>query len=210
MLEKLNSRNWGQWLLISVIAMLVLRIAVIPLQIAIAHSQSPQPQAIFVPGSGKHRERGAAQLALAHPELPIWVSSGSDPDWTYHYFREIGISPDRFELDYCAIDTVTNFTCLVDELKKHNIQHVYLATSDFHLPRAHAIGFLVFGSHNIAMTPWSIPTQALPESMTPRIRDSVRSTIWILTGLTFERFHPGFKARSHLLNWEKPDESQKH
>ena len=205
-----NGRAWGQALVIATLLLLMIRLGVIPIQSAIALSQSPQPQAIFVPGSGKQREKGAAQLALAHPDIPIWVSSGSDPEWTYAYFQKIGISPDRFHLDYCAIDTVTNFTCLVDELKQQKIRHVYLATSDFHLPRARVIGFLIFGSRNIAITPWSITSQAPPEPIAPLLRDSIRSMIWIVTGLTFERFHPRFNSRSHLLNWEKPHDNQEH
>jgi uncharacterized SAM-binding protein YcdF (DUF218 family) len=36
-----------------------------------------QPDAIFVLGGATERERFAAKFAQQHPDLPIWVSSGS-------------------------------------------------------------------------------------------------------------------------------------
>lgn len=39
------------------------------------------PQAIFVLGGDPQREQFAAELAQTHPDLPIWVSSGSNPEY---------------------------------------------------------------------------------------------------------------------------------
>ena len=90
-------------------------------------------QAIFVLGGGREREQAAIKLAQTYPQLPIWISSGAYPDWTKPYFQDAGIALSLLHLNYCAIDTLTNFTCLVKELKQQNIHHVYLLTSDFHL-----------------------------------------------------------------------------
>lgn len=154
-----------------------LAILIIPIQIAIAQHQTPHPQAIFVLGGDRNREQAVAQLAQADPQLSIWISSGSPPDWTKPYFQEAGISLSRLHLNYCALDTVTNFTCLVNALKQNNINHVYLLTSDFHLPRAQVIGFFIFGSRNIAITPIGIPSQPHPEPWVDTLRDSLRSII---------------------------------
>jgi len=168
----------------------ILRLGIIPIQIGIIHHQTPNPQAIFVLGGGRDREKAAAKLAQAYPQLPIWISSGSPPDWTKPHFQKAGISLSRLHLNYCAVDTVTNFTCLVDELKQQNIHHVYLLTSDFHLPRAQVIGFFIFGSQNIAITPIGIPSRPQPEPWVDTFRDRLRSIIWVFTGRTFLRFHP--------------------
>ena len=77
-----------------------------------------------------------AKFALNYPELPIWVSSGSNPEFAEWVFSEAGIESDRVHLDYRAVDTVTNFTTLVDELKAQGIESVYLITSDDHMRRA--------------------------------------------------------------------------
>jgi len=175
----------------AILCLLILaRILIIPLQIAIAQHQNPKPQAIFVLGGGREREQAAAKLAQAYPQLPIWISSGSPPNWTKPYFQEAGISLSRLHLNYCALDTVTNFTCLVNELKQHKIHHVYLLTSDFHLPRAQVIGFFVFSSRNIAFTPIGIPSRPRPEPWVDTLRDTFRSIIWVFTGRSFLRFHP--------------------
>jgi hypothetical protein len=41
----------------------ILRLGVIPIQIAIIQHQTPNPQAIFVLGGGRGREQAAAKLA---------------------------------------------------------------------------------------------------------------------------------------------------
>jgi len=173
-----------------VLLLFMVRLGVIPIQIAISQHQNPRPQAIFVLGGDRNREKAAAKLAQTYPQLPIWISSGSPPDWTKPHFQEAGISLSRLHLDYCAVDTVTNFTCLVNELKQQNIHHVYLLTSDFHLPRAQVFGFFVFGSRNIAITPLGIPSRPRPEPWVDTLRDSLRSIIWVFTGRSFLRFHP--------------------
>jgi len=183
-------RSFSLKLLAITFLLLMLRLGVIPIQSAIAQYQTPQPQIIFVLGGGREREQAAAKLAQAYPQFPIWISSGSPPDWTKPYFQEAGISLSRLHLSYCAVDTVTNFTCLVNELKQHKIHHVYLLTSDFHLPRAQVIGFFVFGSQNIAITPIGIPSRLQPEPSWKTVRDTFRSIIWVFTGRGFLRFHP--------------------
>ena len=98
-------------------------------------SEFQRPQALLVLGGAIEREVFAAKFALNYPELPIWVSSGSNPEFAQWVFSEAGIESDRVHLDYRAVDTVTNFTTLVDELKAQGIESVYLITSDDHMRR---------------------------------------------------------------------------
>ena len=180
-----------KWVVGILLLLIIIRIGIIPIQIAIAQHQSPEPQLIFVLGGGREREKAAAKLAKTYPQLPIWISSGTPSNWKKSYFQNLDISLSRLNLDFCAIDTVTNFTCLVDQFNQRNINHVYLLTSEFHLPRAQVIGFFIFGSHNIAITPIGIlqsPSKREPWLVT--VRDSIRSIIWMLTGRTFVSFHP--------------------
>jgi len=166
---------------------MVLLLGSIALKLTIATHQAPHPEAIIVLGGGTGREEAAAQLAKHYPELEVWVSSGDKPPQAgYAVFQAAGVSPERVHLDYRATDTVTNFTTLVDEFKQRDIQHLYLVTSDFHMPRARAIATLVLGSQGIAFTPIAVPSNRPKESILRIVRDSTRSLLWIFTKQTGE------------------------
>ncbi|ACB51864.1 DUF218-containing protein [Crocosphaera subtropica ATCC 51142] len=145
-----------------------------------------QPEAIFVLGGHEDRERFAAKLALEHPDLPIWVSSGSPQNYVTKIFTSAGVSGDRLHLDYQAKDTVTNFTTLVKEFKAQGIDSVYLITSDNHMNRARIIGEIVFGTQGITLKPLSVPSDDSPEPIEKLVRDGGRSFLWLLTGKTGE------------------------
>lgn len=160
----------------------LLGLGYIPTRIAIAKHQAPNPELIFVLGGGNGRERLAAQFAHIHPTLEIWVSSGTRDTAEFAAAR---IPLSRVRLDHRASDTVTNFTSMVEDLKRHQIQHVYLVTSDFHMLRAQTIATLVFGSQGIAVTPIPVPDHERPNESPIRIaRDAGRSLLWLATGRT--------------------------
>ena len=143
-----------------------------------------QPEAIFVLGGAEERESFAAKFAHHHPELDIWVSSGS-PEWyTQKIFAKAGILQERLHIDHQAVDTVTNFTTLVDELKAEGIDSVYLVTSDNHMRRARVIGEIVFGSRGIILKPLPVASGRSPEPIEKCFRDGVRSILWLTTGHT--------------------------
>lgn len=145
-----------------------------------------EPEAIFVLGGHEERERLAAKLAQQHPDLPIWVSSGSPRGYVKRIFAKAGIKSDRLHLDYHAIDTVTNFTTLVDQLKTQGIDSVYLITSENHMRRAIVIGEIVFGSRGIVIKPLSVPSKTPPEPLEKCLRDTARALLWLSTGYTGE------------------------
>jgi uncharacterized SAM-binding protein YcdF (DUF218 family) len=145
------------------------------------------PQAMLVLGGNTNREKFAAVLAQEHPTLPIWISSGSNPEYTEWLFSSAGIDPSRVHIDRRAVDTVTNFTTLADQLKDRGISTVYLITSDYHMPRARVIGEIVFASRGISLKPMPVPSTET-EPFVKTIRDAARSLLWLTTGDTGERF----------------------
>ena len=143
-----------------------------------------QPEAIFVLGGAQKREVFAAKFAHQHPSLPIWVSSGSPKGYAELVFAKAGVDASRVHLDYQAVDTVTNFTSLVDQLKAKGISSVYLITSDDHMRRARVIGEIVFGSRGIALKPVPVSSGREPEPIEKAIRDGARALLWVTTGHT--------------------------
>lgn len=164
--------------------------SIIPARLAIASYQSPYPQAILTLGGGSDREKFTAQFAKAYPSLEIWVSSGIPPEKARPIFRAAGIPDQRVHLDRRAVDTVTNFTSLVADFKSRQIQHLYLITSEFHMPRAKAIATLVLGSWGIAFTPISVPSGQETESWFRILRDIARALLWLLIGRTGSSLNP--------------------
>lgn len=143
-----------------------------------------QPDAILVLGGSPDREKFTAKFAHEHPKLPIWISSGSPREYSEWLFSEAGIDLNRVTLDYQAVDTVTNFTTLVDRLHEQGIRSVYLITSDYHMRRAQVIGEIVLGSRGIQIKPVSIPSNQSEEPLSKAIRDGGRAILWITTGRT--------------------------
>ncbi len=143
-----------------------------------------QPQAILVLGGSTQREKFAAQFARQHPDIPIWISSGSPKGYAERVFAKAGVDQSRLHLDYRAVDTVTNFTTLVEELRARSIKSIYLITSDYHMRRACVIGEIVLGSRGIDFKPVSAPSERSPESIEKAIRDGARAWLWLTTGHT--------------------------
>lgn len=191
-----NLKAWKSSQL-SLVLLAMLLLSMITLRLAKAFQQVPCPQAILALGGGTEREEAAAQLAQDNPDLKIWVSSGSlHPQEAHTLFKAFGIEENRLYLDYRASDTVTNFTTLVKDFQQNNIRHVYIVTSDYHMPRAKAIATIVLGSRGIAFTPISIASNRRRESPLKILRDSSRSLLWIFTGYT----GASLKYRIEFLN----------
>jgi uncharacterized SAM-binding protein YcdF (DUF218 family) len=143
-----------------------------------------RPQAVLVLGGAIEREQFAAEFAKQHPQLPVWVSSGTNPEYARWVFAEAGIDDRRLHLDYQAVDTVTNFTTLADFFKAQKIHSVYLITSDYHMARAQIIGEIVLGSRGIDFQPVTVPSGRAPEPINKVVRDAARAVLWVMTGDT--------------------------
>jgi uncharacterized SAM-binding protein YcdF (DUF218 family) len=141
-----------------------------------------QPQAIFVLGGEEERELFAAKFARAHPNLPVWISSGAPQGYAKKVFKKAGVASESLHLDYQAIDTVTNFTTFVDRFESKGITSVYVITSDDHMRRARVIGEIVFGSRGIKVKPVTFTSARHSEPIGKTVRDSFRSLLWLTTG----------------------------
>jgi uncharacterized SAM-binding protein YcdF (DUF218 family) len=141
-------------------------------------------QAILVLGGSAVREQYAAQFALQKPNIPIWVSSAGPREYTEWVFDQAGVARDRLHIDFRAVDTLTNFTTLVDDFQSRNISEVYIITEASHMPRAKMIGNVVFGSRGIKLNPITVPSAMKAEVGKKSLRDGLRSLLWLFTGAT--------------------------
>ncbi len=179
-----------RWPLICGLLSLILGCLIFPfIRLSLIAAQYPNPQAILMLGGGVEREVFTAKFAQEYPDLPIWVSSGAPSAVALPLFAAAGIEPPRLKLDYRAVDTVTNFTSLVQDLKSDHIRHVYVVTSPLHMARARLIASVVLGSQGITFSPAPIPPRQLSglgnrESILHLTRDLLRAYLWWFTGRT--------------------------
>ncbi len=166
-------------------------VVVVGMSVKVVKGYFQEPQAILVLGGSIAREAFAADLARQFSHLEVWVSGGSNPEYAQWLFTEAGISLERLHLDYEAVDTVTNFTTLVDEFKAREITSVYLVTSDDHMRRAQVIGEIVLGSRGIDYKPLAVPSGREPEPLEKAVRDGVRAILWVVTGKTGSSWKQG-------------------
>ncbi len=183
------ARKSGFWL--GLLTALVVILGLIPLRLAMSFYLAPVPEAIFVLDGNAGRVQFAAQLWQSHPYMDIWVSGvGSDTRYS-KMLEQAGIPAPQIFYDVCATDTVTNFTCPVEELRRRGWHHVYLVTSDYHMVRARSIAAIVFGSRGIFVTPVTVPSRGMPpESRSRVLRDCFRSILWLFTGRTGASLNP--------------------
>lgn len=186
-----------RWIAVVLLAGLL---SYLPTRLMIAALQAPNPEAILTLGGGDAREVYTAEFAKNHPNLKIWVSSGMETERADRLFQASGVDLTRVHYDRQATDTITNFTTLVNVLQRNRIRHVYLITSDFHMPRASAIATIVLGHHGIRFTPVVVPSAKPKESPLRIVRDVVRSVFWIFTGYTGSEFRT--QADIARLNYE--------
>lgn len=147
-------------------------------------SRLSSPTAALVLGGDAEREEFAAQFATENPELEVWISSGANPEYSTWVFQESQVSLERLHLDYRAVDTVTNFTTMVDDFEQLGIESVYLITSDYHMRRANTIAAIVLGSRGIHYKPLPVASDRPPEPLLRSLRDGGRSILWVFTGKT--------------------------
>jgi hypothetical protein len=144
----------------------------------------PPPQVILVLGGDADREATAARLAR-RDGLPVVVSGGTNPEYAHWIFQEReGLPAGQVRLDYRARDTVTNFTSLVDDLRRARIRHALLVTSSDHMNRALLVGRIVAGSRGIHLTPVAVPCgeRCVTEGRRLVWGDATRAALWVVSG----------------------------
>ena len=158
----------------------------------------PPPQMILVLGGDADREAVAAKLAY-RDRLPVVVSGGTNPEYAQWLFQEReGVPSDQVRLDYRASDTLSNFTTLVDDLRKARIRHALLITSSDHMDRALLVGRIVAGSRGIHLTPLPVPCGdfCVQERNGKIWGDGARAVLWVVTGRDIRNW-----AAEHLAPW---------
>jgi hypothetical protein len=173
-----SQRRSGRWLLLALVGA-----GLLVFSRGLWQPPLPPPQMILVLGGDVERERVAAELA-ERDGLPVLVSGGSNPEYAHWLFGRRGLDQGRVQLDYRATDTLTNFTSIVDELRRAKVRHVLLVTSSDHMPRAMLVGRLVAGSRGIGLTPVEVPCGARcsPEGWRKVWGDGARAALWVITG----------------------------
>lgn len=144
----------------------------------------PPPQMILVLGGDADREAAAARLARTDG-LPVVVTGGTNPEYAHWLFQQKeGLPSRQVQLDYRARDTVSNFTSLVDDLRKSRIRHALLVTSTDHMRRALLVGRIVAGSRGIHLTPVPVPCGDLcvVEGRRRLWGDGARAALWVISG----------------------------
>ncbi|WP_295621067.1 YdcF family protein [Chamaesiphon sp. GL140_3_metabinner_50] len=179
-IKQRHRRRWRLWKLLIPISPLLLPIAWFGYREI--ENTWIEPQVIFVLGGEEEREIFAAKFAHTHPNLPVWISGGAPQGYANRVFKKAGVSTKNLHLDYQAIDTVGNFTTMVDRFEAKGITSVYLVTSDNHMQRARAIGEIVFGSRGIKVKPVTVNSDRPSEPIQKTVRDSFRSLFWLTTG----------------------------
>ncbi len=176
---------------------LLLSALVLPVVLWLGYKQIrslQKPQAVLMLGGSTpalEREKFTAKFASQHPNLPVWISSGGPGNYDNYVkklFAKAGVDSHRLYLDNQAVDTVTNFTTLADELKAKGIDSIYLITSDYHMRRARIIGEIVLGSRGIMVKPIAVPSGNTEEPIEKSIRDAARAILWVTTGNTGSNF----------------------
>lgn len=161
----------------------------------------PPPQLILVLGGDVAREVRAAELAERRG-LPVVVSGGSNPEYAQWLFEQRqGLPREQVQLDYRARDTLSNFTSLVDDLRRARIRHALLVTSSDHMDRALLVGRIVAGSRGIVLTPVPVDcgAQCQPEGRRKVWGDGLRAWLWVLSGSDVKGW-----AAEHLPAWLDP------
>ena len=143
----------------------------------------PPPQMILVLGGDVEREKQAAALAR-QSNLPVLITGGSNAEYARWLFAGQGVDEQKLQLDYAASDTLSNFTTVVDRLRRKGIRHLLLVTSSDHMDRALLVGRVVAGSRGIHLTPVAVPCgdDCRPERRSQVWGDGVRALVWVLSG----------------------------
>lgn len=172
-----------------------------PSQLLLAKETSAIPssqtglQFMLILGGNLEREVEGIKYFIKHRHLfnqdsSVVLSSGALTK--EDLIRRTLIKPSELFEDRNAVDTVTNFTTLVDKFEGHAIA---VGTSSSHLPRATRIARIVLGASDVEFLPVELPPgDEPPESCWRSIRDVLRSLIWVFTGMDFRFVSRWYKA----------------
>lgn len=146
-----------------------------------SHGQGDTYSGATSPGTSPASQ---AKPLTQHNAIRIWISTGRPRPEISRLANQSGIGLSRVELDYRAIDTVTNFTTMAPKMRAANISTVYVVTDVSHIDRAMIIARAVLAYYGI--TPVAAPcpntTRRDSEWIIRGWRDYLRCVVWFYTG----------------------------
>lgn len=172
-----------------ILMLFVLLLLAIPLEISTkllkASFVESKHEAILVLDGDASRIEVLPKIMNRYPMLPIFISGDLRHKARYlSFLNKFEVDINLITYDCRATDTVTNFTTLVEKFVTEEISTVYLVTSNYHMPRARAISFIVLGSRGIYIHPIAVESTGKDENKLKIARDVMRSLLWLLTGYT--------------------------
>jgi len=113
---------------------------------------------------------------------PVWISGPALTDDCVEVCKNQGCDVDYLRVDYKALDTLSNFTTLVEDIKVHRFEKITLVSSAFHIRRGEAIASVILPAYNAILSKPSVVISPQkgekPESILLSIRDLVRAWLW--------------------------------
>lgn len=182
-------------------------------------------QVLFILGGSLERELECATTCYSGNESIVLLSSGAASANEIAAAAGIVVASTTTTMttnetivwvDGRAIDTVTNFTCCVDDLGRMGYRSVAIATSSSHMSRAYLVGVLVLGG-GAGIRCYPRPCcrggdDDVEESVWRTVRDVLRALLWLWTGFDGRTvagwWHPGRLRASQQLRHEQQQQQQ--
>mmetsp|Transcript_1340 Transcript_1340/g.4240 ORF Transcript_1340/g.4240 Transcript_1340/m.4240 type:complete len:249 (+) Transcript_1340:2-748(+) len=147
----------------------------------------PPAQVVLLLGGSLRRELLCAAAAGRRcPQAALLLSSGCADAAELAAARAscAGAADVPVLVDCRAVDTVTNFTSVVEDLAGGGVASVSIATDRAHARRAAWVGSLILCSQGIAVAePISVDSgEVLCESALRTLRDCLRALLWVACG----------------------------
>ncbi|PPT10900.1 hypothetical protein CKA32_007030 [Geitlerinema sp. FC II] len=177
-----STRRRKRWFIAIGVGLFLALLLVVGKGFVLAYQHAKLPlDAVFVLGGSIKRELYISKYARSHPDIPILVSSGSQPPCIYLIFQRDNAPMDNVWLENCARSTFGNFYYGLPILKRWKVRKVNLITSASHLPRSLWLAQIVLGAHGIWVEPNIVPEVGVPgnnEFFIKTILDVMRSLLW--------------------------------
>ncbi len=135
--------------------------------------------------STRCEQGGHTKNRRAKIQWPVWMSGPALTEDCLDICVAEGLDLSWLLLDYRALDTLSNFTTLLHEMRSHGFKVVRLATSECHIKRAESIARVVLPSADLLLGDSIIVPPARGEkheSETHVLRDVFRAWAWRILG----------------------------
>ena len=149
--------------------------------ITLVWASSVPVDAYFMLGGSIRREIYVTQVTQKYPQIPVLISSGSQPPCIKLIFQREAAELQNVWLENCATSTFENFYYGIPILRQWGVHKVKLITSPTHLPRAKWMAQILFGAHGIWVEPDIVEEVGIPGNYEAGWKtglDVTRSLFW--------------------------------